>query len=90
MPLGYPDGDFIDLDWRVPATAQPSASLSILPPLLVLFRPEGSSASHYALAFARCATAVGWEMVVPHFRGCSGEINHMPRAYHSGDHAEID
>lgn len=86
-----PDGDFIDLDWRVPATTQPSASLSIPPPLLVLFHGlEGSSASHYALAFARCATAVGWEMVVPHFRGCSGEINHMPRAYHSGDHAEID
>jgi hypothetical protein len=26
---------------------------------------------------------------VPHFRGCSGEINLAPRAYHSGDHEEI-
>ena len=26
---------------------------------------------------------------VPHFRGCSGELNHGPRAYHSGDHEEI-
>jgi len=25
-----------------------------------------------------------------HFRGCSGEINRLPRAYHSGDSAEID
>ena len=24
---------------------------------------------------------------VPHFRGCSGEINLAPRAYHSGDEA---
>jgi hypothetical protein len=28
--------------------------------------------------------------VVPHFRGCSGELNRLPRAYHSGDSAEID
>ncbi|HUP94759.1 MAG TPA: alpha/beta fold hydrolase, partial [Burkholderiales bacterium] len=28
--------------------------------------------------------------VVIHFRGCSGEPNKLPRAYHSGDSAEID
>ena len=28
--------------------------------------------------------------VVVHFRGCSGENNRMPRAYHSGDSAEMD
>jgi predicted alpha/beta-fold hydrolase len=27
--------------------------------------------------------------VVVHFRGCSGEINRLPRAYHSGDAPEI-
>jgi hypothetical protein len=26
---------------------------------------------------------------VPHFRGCGGELNHEPRAYHSGDFEEI-
>lgn len=26
---------------------------------------------------------------VPHFRGCSGEINLAPRAYHSGDFEEV-
>jgi uncharacterized protein len=26
---------------------------------------------------------------VPHFRGCGGAPNRLPRAYHSGDHAEI-
>ncbi|HLO93262.1 MAG TPA: alpha/beta fold hydrolase, partial [Burkholderiaceae bacterium] len=25
----------------------------------------------------------------PHFRGCSGELNAAPRAYHSGDYAEV-
>ena len=60
-------------------------------PLLVMFHGlEGSSTSHYARAFARDAARRGWAFAVPHFRGCSGELNRLPRAYHSGDHAEID
>nr|WP_324998213.1 alpha/beta fold hydrolase [Ramlibacter sp.]HZY16866.1 alpha/beta fold hydrolase [Ramlibacter sp.] len=59
-------------------------------PLLVLFHGlEGSSRSHYAEAFADVARERGLAYVVPHFRGCSGELNHGPRAYHSGDHEEI-
>lgn len=76
-----PDGDFIDVD-HVPA--MPGA------PWLVLFHGlEGSSASHYAVAFAQAARGRGWHFSVPHFRGCSGEPNLAPRSYHSGDHAEI-
>jgi uncharacterized protein len=60
-------------------------------PLLVVFHGlEGSSASHYAQAFADVARSRGWACAVPHFRGCSGEFNLAPRAYHSGDFAEID
>ena len=77
-----PDGDFIDLDWL----DVPSAGT-----LLVMFHGlEGSSKSHYALAFADYARQQGLSFVVPHFRGCSGEINLAPRAYHSGDYVEID
>jgi predicted alpha/beta-fold hydrolase len=32
----------------------------------------------------------GWRGVVVHFRGCGGEPNRLPRAYHSGDADEID
>jgi predicted alpha/beta-fold hydrolase len=32
----------------------------------------------------------GWRLALPHFRGCSGELNRQPRAYHSGDSQEID
>ena len=76
-----PDADFIDVDWQgEDANA----------PLLVLFHGlEGSSASHYAQAFAHWARHNGWRFVVPHFRGCSGELNLAPRAYHSGDFEEI-
>ncbi len=79
-----PDGDFVDVDWsdRIQDATQP---------LLVLFHGlEGSSGSHYAQAFATQASMRGWRMALPHFRGCSGDINLAPRAYHSGDVDEID
>jgi len=77
-----PDGDFIDVD-RLAAPAREDT-------LLVLFHGlEGTSRSHYAEAFADYARERGWAYAVPHFRGCSGEINLAPRAYHSGDYEEI-
>ena len=80
-----PDGDFVDLDFLQATRSPPAAA-----PLLVLFHGlEGSSGSHYAQAFADFARERGIGFVVPHFRGCSGEINHGPRAYHSGDYEEI-
>ncbi len=76
-----PDGDFIDVDWQ---------GDDVDAPLLVVFHGlEGSSSSHYSQAFAAEAARRGWRFAMPHFRGCSGEINRAPRAYHSGDHAEI-
>lgn len=83
-----PDGDFIDVDWL---EASPAADSDSHRPLVVLFHGlEGSSRSHYATALMSAARARGWDGVVPHFRGCSGELNRLPRAYHSGDSAEID
>ena len=80
-----PDHDFIDVDWLV--NDAPVASPRTL---LVQFHGlEGSSGSHYALAFAEFARDHGMAYAVPHFRGCSGELNLGPRAYHSGDHEEI-
>ncbi len=80
-----PDGDFIDVD-LVPAGADaPDA------PWLVVFHGlEGSSDSHYARTLMALACRLGWNGAVPHFRGCSGEPNRLPRAYHSGDTAEVD
>lgn len=82
-----PDGDFVDVD-RVPGPGDAVASVA---PLLVLFHGlEGSAASHYVQSFAAMAAHQGFAFALPHFRGCSGELNTAPRAYHSGDHAEID
>lgn len=94
-----PDADFVDVDFLVPddALALPSKVGPATDrqdagqqPLLVLFHGlEGSSASHYSHAFADFARTHQMAYAVPHFRGCSGELNLGPRAYHSGDYAEI-
>lgn len=77
-----PDHDFIDLDW----IAGPDNA-----PLVAMFHGlEGSSRSHYARRLMHAVAARGWRGVVIHFRGCSGTPNLLPRAYHSGDSAEID
>ena len=76
-----PDGDFIDLDWLDGKSGA----------LVVLFHGlEGSSRSPYARAIADAVQRRGASCVVVHFRGCSGHPNRLPRAYHSGDSAEID
>ena len=77
-----PDGDFVDVDFiDAPAEGAPT--------LVLLHGLEGSSQSHYALAFAHWAERAGWRFAVPHWRGCSGELNRAPRAYHSGDFQEV-
>lgn len=78
-----PDGDFIDLDWL--------DEFSDDSKLLVLFHGlEGCSRSHYAVSLMNQLRSEGWRGVVPHFRGCGGEINRWPRGYHAGDSAEVD
>ena len=81
--VSVPDGDFWDFDWV--DSPRPEAGT----PLVVLLHGlEGSSASHYARALMLAVEKRGWRGVIPHFRGCSGELNRLPRAYHSGDHVE--
>ena len=78
-----PDGDWIDVDLQhTDGQGRPH---------VVLFHGlEGSSQSHYGKAFRRWAAQAKVHLWLPHFRGCSGKENHLARAYHSGDHQEID
>ncbi|HEX9301801.1 MAG TPA: alpha/beta fold hydrolase [Casimicrobiaceae bacterium] len=79
-----PDGDFWDFDWSDAAAGNAMA------PLVVVFHGlEGGSGSHYARTLMTALALIGWRGVIPHFRGCSGEPNMKPRAYHSGDHEEV-
>lgn len=80
-----PDGDFIDVDFLAGPAPDPRT-----PCLIVFHGLEGSSRSHYARSLMDLARCHGWQAAVAHFRGCGGEPNRLPRAYHSGDSAEID
>lgn len=77
-----PDGDFVDVDFTA---AQGGGRL-----LVLLHGLEGSSDSHYARSLAARFGEAGWQVAIPHWRGCSGEPNRLARAYHSGDTEELE
>lgn len=83
--LWLSDGDFIDLDWH--------GRHDVTTPLvLVLHGLTGSSNSHYVVGLQDRLARQGWSSVAINWRGCSGEPNLLPRAYHSGasdDLAEV-
>ncbi|AJE23141.1 hydrolase, alpha/beta fold family [Azotobacter chroococcum NCIMB 8003] len=75
--LWLADGDFLDLDWHGPD--DPRAPL-----VLVLHGLTGSSRSPYVLGLQQTLAKRGWASAALNWRGCSGEPNRLPRAYHSG------
>ena len=77
-----PDGDFVDVDFVDGRAAAPWVHL--------YHGLEGSSESKYSRVLMDHVRRHGWRGSVFHFRGCSGEPNRLPRAYHSGDSDEID
>jgi len=76
-----PDGDFVDVDFIEGVPGSPWVHL--------YHGLEGSSNSPYARMLMHQVRRRGWRGSVFHFRGCSGEPNRLPRAYHSGDTDEI-
>ena len=79
-----PDGDFIDVDSPPRGRAPARAAAGAVP------RPRRLVAQPLRAGLRRTAARQrGWRFAVPHFRGCSGELNLAPRAYHSGDYEEI-
>jgi uncharacterized protein len=83
--IELPDGDFVDLDW-VKAFRKYIDS----PIVIVLHGLGGSIKSHYATPILQAVTQQGWRGVFMHFRGASGELNRLPRFYHSGDTADVN
>jgi predicted alpha/beta-fold hydrolase len=76
--LPLPDGDFVNLAWVGDAKKARG--------LIVMFHGlEGSIKSHYANDMAANLQQQGYLVVLMHFRGCGGEQNLLPRAYHSGE-----
>ncbi len=80
--LPLPDGDFIHLDWY--GTNETS------PLIILLHGLTGSSDSSYITGLQKQLHNKNWQSVAVNFRGCSGEYNHLPRSYHSGDSQELN
>lgn len=83
--LELTDGDFLDLDWMSRACGHRSQHAIVL----ILHGLEGSSKSSYAWGMLRALQSAGFDPVVIHFRGCSGEPNRNSRSYHSGETSDI-
>ncbi len=75
------DGDFVDLA-HLPGTGTTR--------VCIFHGLEGCIDSHYVGALATALNRRGHAVTFMHFRGCSGEPNRLPRAYHSGDTGDID
>jgi hypothetical protein len=80
--IATPDRDFVDLDWL---DGSPQAPL-----VLLLHGLEGSARSHYMVGLLEEIAARGWRGAALNFRSCSGELNRLPRFYHSGDTGDLD
>ena len=73
--IDTPDGDFLDLDWA----GQGGQRLVILSHGL-----EGSSDRHYMKRPAKFFANLDWDVLAWNCRGCSGELNRLPKTYHHG------
>jgi len=80
--LPTPDGDFLDVDWG----PDPGSGA---PVVLVIHGLEGSARRAYVLNVCRELLARGLRPVAMNLRGCSGEPNLLPRAYHSGETGDV-
>jgi len=78
--LELDDGDFIDLDW----SRSTRGRLAIL-----LHGLEGRTDNGYIVGMAAALNAAGWDALAWNFRGCSGELNRLPRFYHSGETGDL-
>lgn len=78
--LELADGDFLDFDWLKSGNDR----LAILSHGL-----EGSSRDSTVRGMAATLHKAGWSVLAWNYRGCSEEMNRLPRLYHSGDTADL-
>ena len=81
------DGDFIDVDWADTIKIENSPDKTIV---FILHGLCGSSSSPYVVALQSLLDNNGIASLAMNFRGCSGEVNRLARAYHSGVSEDVD
>jgi len=78
-----PDGDFLDVE-RVEGPKHDA------PLVIAVHGLEGSADAGYVRGTLRAASERGFAGIGVHLRSCSGELNRLPRFYHSGDTGDLD
>ena len=78
--LELDDGDFIDIV---------TTDIEDKPIVIILHGLEGSLASPYVKPLIKQLNESGYGVCFVHFRGCSEELNRLPRSYHSGDTQDL-
>lgn len=81
------DGDFIDLDWAGDIHPEASANGTIV---VLIHGLCGCSGSPYIIALQTLLAANNIANVAMNFRGCSGDINRLAKAYHSGISEDVN
>ncbi|HNX59376.1 MAG TPA: alpha/beta fold hydrolase, partial [Spirochaetota bacterium] len=74
------DGDFFDADCAFGNGDRV---------IILVHGLEGDSRRKYMRGMARAFAGKGFDAVSLNLRGCSGELNRLPRMYHSGDTADL-
>jgi uncharacterized protein len=85
--MALPDGDFLDLDWASHVVGCEIGPHS--PLVLVVHGLEGSAQSGYSKELYRALAKRNVAAVGMNFRSCSGEMNRLPRLYHSGETGDL-
>ena len=73
--IDTPEDDFLDLD-----LCKVGSRVGVI----LMHGLEGSSESIYIKDMVVAVNREGWDAIAVNLRGCSGEPNQKPRAYHSG------
>ncbi|MEX1117912.1 MAG: alpha/beta fold hydrolase [Terrimicrobiaceae bacterium] len=79
--LEIPDGDFLDLDWKISGG---SSRLAVISHGL-----EGDAGNTCVQGMAAALHGRGWDILAWNFRGCSREPNRLLRSYHSGETGDL-
>ncbi|MBX2846273.1 MAG: alpha/beta fold hydrolase [Saprospiraceae bacterium] len=75
-----PDGDFFDVDFSTTNSKKIAITLHGF---------EGNASRPYVLGMVRTLNQMDWDVASLNYRGCSGEINHFLKSYHSGTTDDI-
>jgi len=77
--LELEDGDFLDIDYALQQNPAPNKKV-----VIVSHGLEGDSQRPYVKGMMKAFYSFGWDVMAWNMRGCSGELNRLPRFYNSG------